>query len=217
MTNAPSTAVVFDFGGVLFNWRPAVLLMQLFPHRAPDMTASQALVKDIFQGLSLNADWAAFDQGRIEPGPLAVQIAGRTGLAVAEVRHLIDAIPDHLTPKADTVELLGRLHDGGVPLYFLSNMPAPYARELEARHAFLSYFEAGVFSGDVGISKPDPNIYHRAVERAGRPAERLIFVDDLEENIGVATALGWCGGVVFKDAAQAARDLKALGVLLTDE
>ena len=217
MTNAPSTAVVFDFGGVLFNWRPADLLMQLFPHRAPDMAASQALVKDIFQGLSLNADWAAFDQGRIEPGPLAEQIAGRTGLAVAEVRHLIDAIPDHLTPKADTVELLGRLHDGGVPLYFLSNMPAPYARELEARHAFLSYFEAGVFSGDVGISKPDPNIYRRAVERAGRPAERLIFVDDLEENIGVATALGWCGGVVFKDAAQAARDLKALGVLLTDE
>ena len=132
-------SVVFDFGGVLFNWRPADLLRSLFPQHAPDADTAQALVKTIFQDLTLDADWAAFDQGRIEPEPLAQQIAARTGMTVAEVGQLIGAIPDHLLPKPDTVELLGQLHDAGVPLYFLSNMPAPYARELEARHAFLGY------------------------------------------------------------------------------
>ena len=214
MTTNGGTAksVVFDFGGVLFNWRPADLLRSLFPQHAPDADAAQALVKRIFQGLTLDADWAAFDQGRIEPEPLAQQIAVRTGMTVAEVTQLIGAIPDHLSPKPDTVELLGQLHDVGVSLYFLSNMPAPYARELEARHAFLGYFKTGVFSGDVGLSKPDPQIYAMAAERTGKPASQLIFVDDLAENIDVAVANGWGGGVVFKNANQAARELRALGI-----
>lgn len=214
MTTNGGTAksVVFDFGGVLFNWRPADLLRSLFPQHAPDADAAQALVKRIFQGLTLDADWAAFDQGRIEPEPLAQQIAVRTGMTVAEVNQLIGAIPDHLSPKPDTVELLGQLHDVGVSLYFLSNMPAPYARELEARHAFLGYFKTGVFSGDVGLSKPDPQIYAMAAERTGKPASQLIFLDDLAENIDVAVANGWGGGVVFKNANQAARELRALGI-----
>lgn len=214
MTTNGGTAksVVFDFGGVLFNWRPADLLRSLFPQHAPDADAAQALVKRIFQGLTLDADWAAFDQGRIEPEPLAQQIAVRTGMTVAEVTQLIGAIPDHLSPKPDTVELLGQLHDVGVSLYFLSNMPAPYARELEARHAFLGYFKTGVFSGDVGLSKPDPQIYAMAAERTGKPASQLIFLDDLAENIDVAVANGWGGGVVFKNANQAARELRALGI-----
>jgi putative hydrolase of the HAD superfamily len=212
-TNAVTAkSLVFDFGGVLFNWRPADLLRSLFPHHAPDADAAQVLVKTIFQGLTLDADWAAFDQGRIEPEPLAEQIAARTGMTVGEVAHLIGSIPDHLSPKPDTVELLGQLHDAGVPLYFLSNMPAPYARELEARHAFLGYFKTGVFSGDVGLSKPDPQIYALAAERTGRPASSLIFIDDLAENIDGAIASGWGGGVVFKNADQAARDLRALGI-----
>lgn len=205
-------SVVFDFGGVLFNWRPADLLRSLFPQHAPDADTAQALVKTIFQDLTLDADWAAFDQGRIEPEPLAQQIAARTGMTVAEVVQLIGAIPDHLLPKSDTVELLGQLHDAGVPLYFLSNMPAPYARELEARHAFLGYFKTGVFSGDVGLSKPDPQIYALAAERTGQPVSDLIFIDDLAENIDVAATSGWGGGVVFKNANQAARDLRALGI-----
>ena len=214
MTTNGGTAksVVFDFGGVLFNWRPADLLRSLFPQHAPDADAAQALVKRIFQGLTFDADWAAFDQGRIEPEPLAQQIAVRTGMTVAEVTQLIGAIPDHLAPKPDTVELLGQLHDVGVSLYFLSNMPAPYARELEARHAFLGYFKTGVFSGDVGLSKPDPQIYALAAQRTGKPASQLIFLDDLAENIDVAVANGWGGGVVFKNANQAARELRALGI-----
>lgn len=210
-------AVVFDFGGVVFNWRPTDLLQQLFPEHAPDIATAQALAKAIFQGFKLDADWAAFDQGRIQPEPLAEQIADRTGLAFEEVALLIATIPDHLTPKTDTVELLGRLHDAGIPLHFLSNMPMPYARALESRHAFLGYFKAGVFSGDVGLSKPDPRIYALAAERTGLPRSQLIFVDDLVENTDVAITAGWAGGVVFKNADQATRDLRSLGLDLADE
>jgi len=79
----PTVALVFDFGGVLFNWRPTDLVAQCFPDRASGPEAAQALMTDIFQGLTLNSDWAAFDQGKIAPEPLAEKIAVRTGLPVA--------------------------------------------------------------------------------------------------------------------------------------
>jgi putative hydrolase of the HAD superfamily len=92
-------------------------------------------------------------------------------------------------------------------------MPAPYARELQARHAFLSYFQAGVFSGDVGVSKPDAAIYDLAVAASGRAKGSLLFVDDLAENIAVAESLGWQGGIVFKSAEQVGKALEVMGIL----
>jgi putative hydrolase of the HAD superfamily len=193
--------VVFDFGGVVFNWKPAVLLQQVVPHLAPNDAAALTLKDTIFQGLTLNSDWALFDQGLIEPDALAARIAARTGLDQADVARVIAAIPAHLAPKLDTVALIESLAQQGVPLFFLSNMPAPYARYLQQAHGFLSHFKAGVFSADVACSKPDPRIYDMALARTGMAAQSLVFVDDLAENIDVATSLGW-HGVVFDNAEQ---------------
>ena len=55
------TAIVFDFGGVLFRWQPKELLARVLPHHAPDDTAAQALVEQFFQ--SCQGDWGDFDRG----------------------------------------------------------------------------------------------------------------------------------------------------------
>ncbi|UFS57254.1 HAD family phosphatase [Comamonadaceae bacterium M7527] len=206
---ASNTAVVFDFGGVVFHWQPAQLLQQVVPHLAPNEASALALKDAIFQGLTLTSDWALFDQGYIEPDALAQRIAARTGLAKADVAAVIAAIPEHLTAKRDTVALIEQLAAQGVPLFFLSNMPAPYARYLQTRHAFLKHFKAGVFSADVGCSKPDPRIYQLALAATGLQACDLVFVDDLTDNIDVAKSLGW-RGVVFDHAAQCATELAPL-------
>lgn len=200
------TAVVFDFGGVLFHWKPTELLQNVVPHLAPNETAALALKKAIFQDLTLDSDWAQFDQGAIEPHALAAKIAMRTGLAQADVATVIAAVPEHLAAKPDTVALIESLAAKGVPLFFLSNMPAPYARHLQSTHAFLKHLPVGVFSADVGCSKPDPRIYELALACTGMAAADLVFVDDLVENIEVAKSLGW-RGVVFDNAAQCERDL----------
>lgn len=207
--SANNKAVVFDFGGVVFHWQPAQLLQQVVPHLAPNEASALTLKETIFQGLTLNSDWALFDQGLIEPDALAQRIATRTGLARADVATVIAAIPEHLAAKPDTVALIERLAAQGVALFFLSNMPAPYARYLQAKHAFLQHFKAGVFSADVGCSKPDPRIYDLALAVTGLQACELVFVDDLAENIDVAKSLGW-RGVVFDTAAQCAAELTPL-------
>ena len=102
--------IVFDFGGVLFEWQPHTFMTRLLPQHAPDPAAARAVVQAFFQGFG--GDWGEFDRGTIERGPLADAIARRTGLTRAEVDRVIDAVPHELKPIAGTVALLERLHRG---------------------------------------------------------------------------------------------------------
>lgn len=61
-------------------------------------------------------------------------------------------------------------------------------------------FDHLVISGEVGLRKPDPEIYLLAADRLGLPPDRCAFVDDLERNVDAARALGMFG-VVHREAA----------------
>lgn len=51
-------------------------------------------------------------------------------------------------------------------------------------------FDTVVISGDVGLHKPQPEIYLLTCERVGVAAEECVFVDDLRENCAGAEAVG---------------------------
>lgn len=51
-------------------------------------------------------------------------------------------------------------------------------------------FDAVVISGQVGLRKPDPEIYRLAVQKVGLDPAECVFVDDLPSNIGPAAQLG---------------------------
>lgn len=184
-------AVVFDFGGVVFRWQPLVLLQQVLPAHAGNEESARGLAERIFQGFRVGSDWAAFDRGSVTPEDLAARIAARTGLAAAEVRAVIDAVPPHLQAQPGTVALMRALRDARHPLYYLSNMPAPYADHLERHHDFMAWFEAGLFSARIGLMKPEPAIFRRAELDFGIDPARSLFIDDHAGNIEAARAAGW--------------------------
>jgi putative hydrolase of the HAD superfamily len=47
-------------------------------------------------------------------------------------------------------------------------------------------------SQELGVRKPDPAIYAAVEERSGFPPGRIVFFDDLLENVSAAQARGWC-------------------------
>jgi putative hydrolase of the HAD superfamily len=202
--------IVFDFGGVLFNWQPARLLQRELPHVATDEATGHALAAAFFQGYA--GDWADFDRGAVGVPELVGRIARRTGLAEADVQRVIDGVPHELQPRPDSVEWLLRLHGQGRELYFLSNMPLPYADHLDATHGFLRSFRDGIYSARVRRIKPEAAIYDLAAERFGARPEELVFMDDHEPNVVAARAMGW-HAVHFKDAAQAESELTARGLM----
>jgi len=73
----------------------------------------------------------------------------------------------------------------------------------------LGIFDASVISGEVGLHKPQPEIYRLACERLGIEPAEAVFVDDLRENVEGAEAVGMTG-VLHRDTAATLARLDAL-------
>jgi putative hydrolase of the HAD superfamily len=184
--------VVFDFAGVLFHWQPQALLDRLLPGRGVSAA-------DFFQGYA--GDWADFDRGLVDPEPLSMRIAMRTDVTPVEALQVIAAVPEELTPDAGMVALIEELHGRGAPLYYISNMPMPYAELLEQRWGFLARFRHGLISGRVGLVKPEPEIFERAELAFGLKPASTVFFDDVQVNVVAACARGW-NALRWESAAQ---------------
>lgn len=70
-------------------------------------------------------------------------------------------------------------------------------------------FHLAVFSCEVGLAKPDPNIYNLVLRLCSSEPEEAIFVDDFVENIEAANQLG-IHGILFKNAKQAMAEVTAM-------
>jgi putative hydrolase of the HAD superfamily len=70
-------------------------------------------------------------------------------------------------------------------------------------------FDELIISAEVGVTKPDPGIYHLALERLGVEPEEAVFVDDFKENIDAARALSM-HAVHFQSRPQALVELESL-------
>ena len=208
--------VVFDFGAVLFTWRPVELVAQYFPQQASTPSQAGHLAHEVFA----HADWQNFDRGTLAMDVLVQRTAQRLALDHAALSALVGGIGELLTPMPESVALLEQLHQqrgasqGERPtcLYFLSNMPLPYARTLERNNAFLKWFDGGIFSGDVKHIKPAPAIYHLLQSRYQLEPAHTVFIDDLLGNVQAARELGW-HGIHFESAQQLQRQLQALRCL----
>ena len=182
--------IVFDFGAVLVNWRPHDVVRKHFPSIAHSPETTAQLASSFFT----HPDWQEFDAGRFTAQEISVLTAKRLGLAVQDVQHMVDAIEDHITPIPSSVQVLEDVYAQkaakSYKLYFLSNMPAPYARGLE-RHAFMRCFDGGIFSGDVGLIKPQPEIFQKLESMYGLHGQQILFIDDHPANIAAAHIAGW--------------------------
>ena len=212
MTERRDSSVVFDFGAVLFQWRPLELLQQVVPDLAPDASAARGLAAQIFESFTPESDWALFDLGQVEEADLAQRIAKRIAAPASRIRAVIDAIPAHLQPQMASVALMQRLKRAGHRLYFLSNMPKPYADHLERDNSFLKDFEDGIFSGRVGLMKPGREIFELAHQRFGLIPSQTVFIDDHPGNIEAAQQHGW-QAVHFTECEQVQAQLQSAGWL----
>ncbi|WP_374567221.1 HAD family hydrolase [Ideonella sp.] len=210
-TSTVDMAIVFDFGRVVFDWQPEALLRRVLPQRAASLQAAAHWVDQIFQ--SYQGDWGDFDSGLVEVPALVERIARRTGLDQAEVQAVVDAAPASLTPLPGTVALMERLKAAGRPLYFLSNMPLPFAEHLERTHHFMAWFDGGVFSSRAKVNKPATAIFDHALKQFGLPAEQILFIDDHGPNVEAAKALGW-QALQFVGDAGLERELVERGLIV---
>jgi putative hydrolase of the HAD superfamily len=75
-------------------------------------------------------------------------------------------------------------------LAVLSNMPPEILDYIEKDTDILSMFDNTVFSCDLGLIKPDPEIYRKCLEITGSRDQGNVFIDDKDENISAAEKQG---------------------------
>jgi FMN phosphatase YigB (HAD superfamily) len=204
--------IVFDLGAVLLHWQPVDLVARMLPQHAPDRAAAEQLCERIFEGLRPGSTWADFDRGRVEPEALAELLAAQSGVPADDLQDFIHAIPDHLHTLMDTQALLPRLLSHGHRLVYLSNMPLPYSERLLQERTFFQFFDGGIFSGVVGLVKPEPAMFARAESELELDPDNTVFIDDNLHNVQAARRRGW-EAIQFTDAEQCERELLDLGVL----
>ena len=137
---------------------------------------------DLDQGVTLPHEyWTLVAQAAgADWGPARLQL-----LWAADVRSWISVEPG-------TIELLAELHAGGTRVALLSNAGFDFSDPF--RHSPMArYFEAMFVSAELGLIKPDPEIYRVVAHRLGIELAQMVFVDNKAVNVDAAVALGVTG------------------------
>jgi putative hydrolase of the HAD superfamily len=107
--------------------------------------------------------------------------------------------------------LLGELKEAGYGLWLLSNA-SRRQHEYWPRCPGSGLFDGTLISADVGLMKPQREIYELCLEQFGLKAEECFFIDDAPANIEGANRCGIAGCVFHGDAAEAREALRSAGV-----
>lgn len=194
---------VFDLGGVLVDWNPAHLYRKLIPD--PDEMQR-------FLGTVCTLEWnSEQDRGRsLAEGTAALvsEYPEHAELIEAYYGRWEEMVPDQFD---ESVALLAELRDGDYRLYALSNWSAETFPNVRHRFPFLDWFDDVVISGEVGVVKPEPEIYHLIRDRFQIEPSTTLFIDDSAANIAAAREAGF---VVhhFQDPAGLRAYLEELGL-----
>lgn len=121
----------------------------------------------------------------------SLELAGRLNLTPTQAAQLSARYPYEafMKPVPDARAVLESLRARGLRLGVLSNTLPSIDRTL----AFLGLndlIDAAVATCTVGLHKPEPGAYHAAAQALGVPAGTVLFIDDKQENVDAARAVG---------------------------
>lgn len=130
----------------------------------------------------------------------------RTGIPL-DIRELASAAAQGEVLNPEMMALVAELREYCTTALLTNNVA-----EAEWRSTFpFEHFDVVIDSSEVGIRKPDPRIYETLIDRLDKPAEAIVFVDDLPENLPPAAGLG-INTVLFRDHMQLRATLDDLGL-----
>jgi epoxide hydrolase-like predicted phosphatase len=177
-----SRGLLVDFGGVLTtnvfeSFRAFCEAEGLEPNTVKEMFRSRG------DGLELLRQ---LERGELTVEEFEPKFAAVLGIE-ARAEGMVERLFSGVGPDEPMIEAVRRVRAAGVPTGLISNS---WGRTTYDEQLIDELFDATVISGDVGLHKPEPEIFHLGAERLGVPPPECVFVDDLRENCEGAEAVG---------------------------
>ena len=197
--------IFFDIGGVLIDIHPE----RTYQYLSDSADVEVSMVKESFpwdahdqyeRGIINNEDWFITYKESL-PQPCCLKRSD-----------FWNAWKLLLGEEKNTVNILEALNKQ-YSIWLLSNTtPKHIQDEIEKRYLFPSLVNGAVYSFDVGVRKPEKEIYEIAMQRANANPQECLFIDDLLVNIQAAKQIGIVG-IHFISSGQLKQELVHLGII----
>jgi putative hydrolase of the HAD superfamily len=184
-------AVIFDVGGVLVDNPWPGMLNHYTTHLNVDKEHFQSAYDEVVE------EW---QMGEIHEKAFWEKMCSKLKVALPTSEDLWrEGFKKTYKEKDEVFALIEKLKSKGYKIGLLSNTETTVMEFLIERQ--YKHFDVFVYSCGVGMAKPNRDIYEHTLEKMGIKAEEAIFIDDKQENIEGANAVGM-KGVLFESPQQ---------------
>ena len=197
-------AVIFDYGEVLCRrapleeFAPMARILGITPERLLERYMQNRLEYDRGD-VSASEYWKGFG---LESG------IGLSDAQVEELNRRDCGLWWGLDPVL--MDWVDRMRAGGIKAGVISNMFIGLAKQIREGAPWLDRFDDYTLSAEIRATKPDPAIYRHSLDGLGVRPNEALFLDDRENNVDGARAVGM-EGLVFTTPEKLRADLEAWG------
>ncbi len=192
--------VVFDMGGVLIRFDRKLFLARAGVTEPGDM---QLLMTEVF----ISLEWALMDRGAICEQDAIRRVCRRLPAHLHDAASKLIGLWDRpILPIAGMEPLIAELKEAGCGIYLLSNASLRQ-HDYWPRIPASRYFDGTLVSADVGLVKPQPEIYRLLFDTFSLNPAECCFIDDLPMNVEGAHYVGMPGIVFHGDVPKLRRAL----------
>ena len=193
---------IFDFGNVLGRYMPEEMTAAF----VSDPEAAASICPIVFDRLY----WDKLDYGTITDDEVKAGFCSRLPQEYHESAcRIYDRWHALMPPVPKMQKLIADIKAAGGRLYLLSNISIGFAEkytEVEWIRELLAQFDGLVFSGTIGMAKPNRDIFEYILQHHGLRAEESVFIDDMPNNIAACEAVG-IHGILFDGDADKVREI----------
>lgn len=193
--------VVFDIGQVLleFDWKKFI----------GDMNISEEKKEQLAHVTLGNIPhWNEHDRGMSDEDFVQKSLLIEPDIK-EELKYYLEHIGTIAREYDHSVPLIRSLKAQGYGVYLLSNYGVTPFRYAKEHMKFFDEVDGMIISHEVGVIKPEPEIYKLLFERYGLVPEECVFIDDRADNIAAAEDMGM-SGIVFEDIEQVKKELERM-------
>jgi putative hydrolase of the HAD superfamily len=196
--------VLSDLGGVVVDFHADRIVLQVSQLVGKPFDEVQAAIyhEDLLLPLEI---------GKVSPKTYYEGLKSRLGFPWT-YEQFVRSWNDIFSENAEVVQIMQRLR-ARHKIVALTNTNQLHITHIKAAFPSLSFFTDWVASCEVGVRKPEPEIYQLALARTGVRAERTVYIDDRPEMVEAGRAVG-LRAIRFENSRQLEQDLQAIGLNL---
>lgn len=199
--------VVFDVGNVIVRWAPLEIARLTFG----DIDDLEPRARSIFQ----SAIWLDLNKGFLSESEAKLRYQRELNLSPLECDRLFYYVKQTQILLHGSVELIKRVKRSGYGVYALTDNVVEIVEYLKKTYEFWPLFDGAAVSAELGMLKPQPEIYQALLSENNLKASETVFIDDMPYNVKGAEAVG-IAGIQFVDAEQCQNALLRLGFHLKE-